>query len=51
MPSEDWNSKDERKDLINPIYCLSTPPVISERQWIEANAKPIRLPRANRMVS
>jgi hypothetical protein len=24
------------------MYCLSNPPVISEGQWIEANAKLIR---------
>ena len=42
MPSDDWNSDDVRKVLINPMYCLSTPPVISEGQWIEANAKLIR---------
>ena len=42
MPSDDWNSDDVRKVLINPMYCLSTPPVISEGQSIEANAKLIR---------
>jgi hypothetical protein len=42
MPSDVWNSDDVRKVLINPMYCLSTPPVISEGQWIEANAKLIR---------
>jgi hypothetical protein len=42
MPSDDWNADDVRKVLINPMYCLSMPPVISEGQWIEANAKLIR---------
>jgi len=42
MPSDDWNSDGVRKVLINPMYCLSTPPVISEGQWIAANAKLIR---------
>jgi hypothetical protein len=42
MPSDDWNSDDVRKVLINPMYCLSTPPVIGQGQWIEANAKLIR---------
>jgi hypothetical protein len=39
MPSDEWNDDDVRKVLINPMYCLSTPPVISEGQCIEANAK------------
>ena len=30
MPSDAWNSDDVRKFLINPMYCLSTPPVIGE---------------------
>jgi hypothetical protein len=42
MPSDDWNSDEVRKVLINPMYCLSTPPVISEGQSIEANAQLIR---------
>ena len=42
MPRIDWTSEDVRKVLANPMYCLSTPPVISEGQWIEANARLIR---------
>jgi hypothetical protein len=42
MPNSDWRPEDVRKVLANPMYCLSTPPVISEGQWIEANAKLIR---------
>jgi hypothetical protein len=36
-----WREKTSRRQGI-PMYCLSTPPVISEGQWIEANAKLIR---------
>ena len=42
MPNNDWTCEDVRKFLANPMYCLSTPPVISEGLWIEANAKLIR---------
>jgi hypothetical protein len=42
IPNNDWTSEDVRKVLANPMYCLSTPPVISEGQWIEANARLIR---------
>ena len=42
MPSDDWNADDVRKVLMNPMYCLSAQPVISEGQWIEAHAKLIR---------
>jgi hypothetical protein len=42
MPSDDWNADDVRKVLVNPMYRLSTPPAISEGQWIVANAKLIR---------
>jgi hypothetical protein len=42
MPDSEWGTEDVRKVLANPMYCLSTPPVISEGQWIEANAKLIR---------
>ena len=42
MPNREWSSEDVRKVLINPMYCLSTPPVIGEGQWIEANARLIR---------
>lgn len=41
MPSE-WTPDDVRKVLVNPANCLSKPPVISEGQWIEANARLIR---------
>jgi hypothetical protein len=42
MANSEWASEDVRKVLINPMYCLSTPPVVSEGQWIEANARLIR---------
>jgi hypothetical protein len=42
VSNKDWTSEDVRKVLANPMYCLSTPPVISEGQWIVANAKLIR---------
>ena len=42
MPNDKWTSENVRKVLANPMYCLSSPPVISEGQWIEANAKLIR---------
>jgi hypothetical protein len=42
MSNREWAPEDVRKVLINPMYCLSTPPVISEGQWIEANAGLIR---------
>ena len=42
MSNREWASEDLRKVLINPMYCLSTPPVVSEGQWIEANARLIR---------
>ena len=42
MAKSDWTPEEVRKVLGNPMYCLSTPPVISEGQWIEANARLIR---------
>jgi hypothetical protein len=42
MPRDDWNADDVRKVLMNPMYCFSTPLVVSEGQWSEANAKLIR---------
>ena len=27
------------RTLINPNYCLTDPPVVTEEKWIEANAK------------
>lgn len=42
MLQDEWTPEDVRRVLLNPRYCLSTPPVISEGQWIEANAKLIR---------
>jgi len=42
MQKDEWSSDDVRKTLTNPMYYLSTPPVISEGQWIEANARLIR---------
>jgi hypothetical protein len=42
MPKDNWTPEEVRKVLGKPMYCLSTPPVISEGQWIEANARLIR---------
>jgi hypothetical protein len=42
MAKSDWTSDEVSKVLTNPMYCLSTPPIISEGQWIEANARLIR---------
>jgi hypothetical protein len=39
MQSDDWNSDEAQKALTNPMYSLSTPPVISEGQWVEAIAR------------
>jgi hypothetical protein len=34
-----WTPEDVQKMLLNPNYCLSEPPVISEAQWIKAGAQ------------
>jgi len=42
MASDQWTPDDVQKVLTNPMYCLSDPPIISEGQWIAANAQMIR---------
>ena len=39
MADSTWTSEDLQKTLVNPYYCLSEPPVISEAQWIKASAQ------------
>lgn len=34
-----WTPDDVQKILVNPIYCLAQPPVISEEQWITAGTR------------
>ena len=34
-----WTEDSVARTLINPNYCLTDPPVVTEEKWIEANAK------------
>ena len=34
-----WIEDSVGRTLINPNYCLTDPPVVTEEKWIEANAK------------
>jgi hypothetical protein len=34
-----WTEDSVARALINPNYCLTDPPVVTEEKWIEANAK------------
>ena len=34
-----WTPDDVQKVLMNPSYCLSEPPVVSEAQWIQAGVR------------
>jgi hypothetical protein len=34
-----WTPDDVQKMLMNPMYCLSEPPVVSEAQWIQAGVR------------
>jgi uncharacterized protein (DUF362 family) len=34
-----WPEDSVARTLINPNYCLTDPPVVTEEKWIEANAK------------
>jgi hypothetical protein len=36
---EPWTEDVVARKLINPNYCLTYPPVVTEEKWIEANAK------------
>ena len=34
-----WTEDSVTRTLINPNYCLTDPPVVTEEKWIEANAR------------
>jgi hypothetical protein len=34
-----WTKDSVARTLINPNYCLTDPPVVTEEKWIEANAR------------
>jgi hypothetical protein len=34
-----WTPDDVQKMLMNPMYCLSEPPVVSEAPWIRAGVR------------
>jgi uncharacterized protein (DUF362 family) len=34
-----WTEDSVARTLINPNYCLTDPPVVTEEKWIEANTK------------
>jgi hypothetical protein len=34
-----WTENPVARTLINPNYCLTDTPVVTEEKWIEANAK------------
>jgi hypothetical protein len=34
-----WTEDSVARTLINPSYCLTDPPIVTEKKWIEANAK------------
>jgi len=34
-----WTEDSVARTLINPNYCLTDPPVLTEEKWIKANAK------------
>ena len=37
-----WTEDSVARTLINPNYCLTDPPVVTEEKWIEANAEPVQ---------
>jgi hypothetical protein len=39
MTQDKWTPDSVSRTLMNPRYCLSDPPVVSEEQWIKANAR------------
>jgi hypothetical protein len=39
MADDKWTPDAVARILMNPRYVLSKPPMVSEEQWIEANAK------------
>lgn len=42
MPQDEWSEDSVARILMNPLYCLVEPAVVSEDQWIKANAEMIR---------
>jgi hypothetical protein len=42
MAEEKWTPDSVARVLIDPRYCLVTPPAVTEEKWIAANAKLIR---------
>jgi hypothetical protein len=42
VPQEEWTADSVARIVMNPLYCLSEPAVVSEDDWIKANAKMIR---------
>jgi hypothetical protein len=34
-----WTDDSVTRTVINPNYCLTDPPVVTEEKWIEANAR------------
>ena len=39
MSNEEWTPEAVTRVLMDPRYCLSTPAVVTDEQWIAANAK------------
>jgi hypothetical protein len=42
MPQDEWSEDSVARILMNPLYSLVKPAVVSEDQWIKANTKMIR---------
>jgi hypothetical protein len=42
MAEEKWTPDSVARVLIDPRYCLVTPPTVTKEKWIAANAKLIR---------
>jgi hypothetical protein len=42
MPQDEWSEDSVARIVMNTEYCLLEPPVVSEDDWIKANAKMIR---------
>jgi hypothetical protein len=39
MSQEKWTPETVTRVLMDPRYCLSKPAIVTDKQWIEANAK------------
>ena len=37
--NEPWTEDSVARTFINPSYCLTDPPVVTEEKWIKANAR------------